>query len=189
MGLITMPSEEFPASLEDRLAELEAARSHLLSLLEDSRTHAASTETPPERWSVAEVVYHLYLTEKSILKMLRKALASGNSQERRNEGQLRAEWEHVRSLLGNRQLRVRAPSIAEPANPPDLGEAVRLLKQSRREVLEMLRNANLDDLGGVSMPHPFPVVGTLTGAGWLSLIAYHESRHAEQIVEIMQGKT
>jgi hypothetical protein len=51
----------------------------------------------------------------------------------------------------------------------------------------MLSQVTLDELASISMPHPLEGIGTLTGAGWVSLIAYHERRHTEQIREIKAG--
>jgi len=70
-----------------------------------------------------------------------------------------------------------------PANASDLAEGVELLRQSRQQLLDAVQNATYGDLLSVPMPHPFWAVGNLTGAGWLSVAAYHELRHAEQIRE------
>jgi len=181
---MTASLAQYPQTLEDRLAQLEMARDELLRSIENCGTQAPGRTAGQGRWSLAEIVHHLHLTEKSVLKGLRRNLNSGQRQERMGEENLRAEWERVRSLVGIRQTKQVAPPSVLPANAYGLSEAVELIKQSRLEMLETLRKLSLDDLASVSMPHPFPVIGTLTGAGWLSVIAFHELRHAEQIREM-----
>lgn len=175
---------QYPQGLEDRLAQLEKARNELLREIENCGAQAPHAAAETGRWSIPEIVYHLHLTEKRVLKGLRRNLDSGPRQERMSEEMLRAEWERVRSLVGIRQAKQTAPPSVVPSNVHGLRETVDLLKQSRLELLEALRHLSLDELASISMPHPFPAIGTLTGAGWLSVIAFHEVRHAEQLREI-----
>jgi uncharacterized damage-inducible protein DinB len=184
---MTATVQQFPITLEDRLAELAAARAQLMAEVQSGISGAAQPQPESGRWSLAEVVYHLYLSEKSISRLLQKALGSGERHTRMGEEHLRAEWERIGSTVGRRERRASAPPPAVPTNAPGLEEAVELLHQSRQTLLEMLSNVTLDDLVSVSMPHPLEVIGLLTGAGWLSLIAYHEQRHTEQIQELKQN--
>lgn len=173
-----------PLTLEDRLAELAAARAELLAALEDIASDSVGAQGESGRWSPAEIIYHLHLAEKSITRMLQKAICSGSRLPRASEEFLRAEWERIRVLVGNREHRASAPPGALPTDAPPLAEALALLNESRRALLEFLGTVSLDDLASVSLPHPFEAIGTVTGAGWLSIIAQHELRHAEQIREI-----
>ena len=172
-----------PLTLEDRLAELTAARAELMDALKN--TPAELDTGASERWSVAEIVYHLHLTEKSIIRILQKSLGSGTRHARASDDSLRAEWERIRSLIGIRDQRASAPPGVVPTGAPALTQAVALLDQSRQALLTFIGTVSLNDLASVSMPHPFEVIGTVTGAGWLSIIAQHELRHAEQIREII----
>lgn len=115
--------------------------------------------------------------------MLTKALDSAPRSLFVDEQALRAEWMHIKTLIGTRVTKAQAPPRVVPTDAPDLTVALALLDQSRQHLLETIRGATYDDLLSISMPHPFPAVGTLTGAGWLSVVAYHDLRHAEQIRE------
>lgn len=174
---------QFPTTLEDHLANLAVARAELLREVEASDARALA-KSQPGKWSIPEVVFHLHLAEKSISKGLRRSLGSGQREARTSEEKLRAEWERLSSLVGSRRVPASAPASVVPANAPAVAEGVRLVKQSRVELLELLHTSNLDELASISMPHPFEFIGTLTGAGWVSLIAFHELRHTEQIREI-----
>jgi hypothetical protein len=180
-------NQQFPVTLEDHLTELAEARARLLAEIGSDPSETAPALSESGRWSVAETVYHLHLAEAGISRMLEKALRSGERHSRMSDDHLRAEWERIRTLSGNRQMRANAPSSAVPANAPDLAEAIERLHQSRQKLLEILNPTSLDELASISMPHPLEGVGKLTGAGWVSLIAYHELRHTEQIREIKAG--
>jgi hypothetical protein len=183
-----MDIREFPKGIDERLEELSRSRTQLLQEIEAAKTVGESGSLGSNAWSVAEVVYHLHLSEKSIARGLKKALDSTSRSPAVCSEQLRAEWELIRKLIGTRRAKVQAPPRVVPANPPDLADGVELLRQSRQQLLDAVQNATYDDLLSVSMPHPFQAVGTLTGAGWLSVVAYHELRHAEQIRELSSAR-
>ena len=63
-----------------------------------------------------------------------------------------------------------------------------MLDQSRQQLLELPGRATLEELASISAPHPFAAVGTLTGATWLSVIAFHEIRHAEQLEKLTRDR-
>jgi|GEM_PF-288235 len=174
--------KQFPATLEDRIEEIKQARAQLLAELEGCASDAALAKLAPDRWSIAEVLHHLYLAEKGIAGMLRKALSSNERHNRASDQELRAEWQRIGSVVGNREERASAPPSAVSENAPGLAEVIGLLNQSRQRLLDTIGSTDLDELSSVSMSHPF--IGPLTGAGWISLIAYHELRHVEQIREI-----
>jgi hypothetical protein len=185
--------DQFPESLDARLDELRHARTLLLEEAESVSHDDHVTGTNAEKWSVAEIIFHLHLAEKRTLVGLKRALESPVRPDRPdrlarpNDASLRAEWDKIRSVIGARAVRVKSPPRVEPANAPSRTEAIKLIQQSRQELLATLQSVAYDDLLAISMPHPFAAVGTLTGAGWLSATAFHDLRHAEQIRE-MKGE-
>ncbi|HLW79347.1 MAG TPA: DinB family protein [Terriglobia bacterium] len=172
--------EAFPATLEARWRELHEARAGLLESVE-SRPSAAGAALESGQWSVVEIVYHLYLVEKGTVRLLRKRLAAGERHEPATDERLRAEWERVRSLVATRSAKADAPTFVVPNAAPALGEGLELLQQSRQSLVDLVGGATYPDLVSISAAHPFETVGLLTGAGWLSLVAAHEERHAQQI--------
>jgi DinB superfamily len=173
----------FPQGFDDRLEELRRSRALLLQEIGAAKAASAPGPSGLNAWSAAEVVYHVYLSEKSIARMLKRALESTARSTVADTGQLRAEWERIRRLIFVDRAKVQAPPRVVPENAPDLADGVELLRESRQQLLVAIGNATYGDLLSVSMPHPFQVVGTLTGAGWLSVVAYHDLRHAEQVRE------
>lgn len=176
--------EQFPTSLEARLEELRRAREHLLREVGSAPMDDEATGTNPDQWTVAEIIFHLHLAEKGTLARLKQALESPSRGPTADEKVLREEWERLRTLVGTRVVKVKAPPRVAPTNAPRRSEAIALIRQSRQELLATLQTVSYKDLLCVSMPHPFAALGALTGAGWLSATAFHDLRYAGQIREM-----
>jgi hypothetical protein len=179
---MTTTVQQFPATLPERLAELEQVRAALLAELGDGSFDPPSADEG--RWSIREIAYHLYLVESRITGLLKMLLGSDKKQERKGDEKLRVEWEMTSSRATDREIRTSAPAFTIPENAPPLNESLKLLEKSRDDLVATVSAASIDDLASVSAPHPIEALGTLTGAGWLSLIAHHEIRHTRQIREI-----
>jgi hypothetical protein len=179
---MTATVQQYPTTMAERLVELERVRAALLSELGDGSLDSPSTEEG--RWSVGEIAYHLFLVESRITGLLKMVLGSEKRHEKATDEKLRSEWELTSSRAGNPEIRTSAPAGTIPENAPRLAESLKLLDKSRADLLATLSSVSLDELASVSAPHPMEVIGTLTGAGWLSLIAHHEIRHTRQIHNI-----
>lgn len=172
---------QFPLTMEARLEELRQARASLIQVAELAPEDDELTGKDPDKWSVAEIIFHLHLAEKRTAAGLKRVLDSEVRSALTEETILKAEWERVRTFVGTRAFPVKAPPRVIPTNTPTRLDALALIRQSRQELLAAIQKATYGDLLSVSMPHPFEVVGVLTGAGWLSVTAFHEIRHAQQI--------
>lgn len=172
---------DFPTNLSGRRAEFDGARKRLLEAIRAAGASSATGSAEPGRWSTGEIVYHLHLSERSIVRLLARALASGERHEPADVAVLRAEWDRIRRLVAVRGTKARAPDFAVPTHAPAFDVSLDLLKQSREDLLALVARTTYDELRCISRPHPFEAVGVLTGAGWLSLIAAHEERHTQQI--------
>lgn len=182
--------DQFPESLGARLEELRQARTLLLEAAASAFPDDHVTGMNADKWSVAEIIFHLHLAEKRTLLGLQRSLDAPVRPiriEKPNDASLRAEWDKIRSVIGARAVRVKAPPRVEPSSAPSRAEAIKLIQQSRQELLAAIQTVAYDNLLAISMPHPFSAVGSLTGAGWLSATAFHDLRHAEQIRE-MKGE-
>lgn len=195
--------QPFPRTLAARRAELQVARERLAEELEAVRSgvklsasgvvpaadenQGRAAEAQSGHWSVAEVVYHLHLSESSIARLLRKMLASSERREVASDDRLLEEWERIRTLVGSRVKKVQAPERVVPNDAPPLEQSLDLLAESRWLLLEVLDGAADQDLRSIYAPHPLRGLGSLAGSSWLSVIALHEWRHADQIRELYAG--
>jgi hypothetical protein len=172
----------YPATLDDRLKELEQIRNSLFVELNNCSSAACSSQQG--RWSVAEIAYHLHLTEKSITMVLQNGLASMPRHERLPDERIKEEWELITKFAIDRETKFNAPAYVVPKNAPSLEESHRLLEASRAELIKTVSDATLDDLASISLPHPVKSFGNISGIGWVSLIGWHEKRHTEQIKDV-----
>ena len=171
--------EKFPSTLEERVTELTAANECLLKEICDQEDIK-----PDSGWSTSENAYHVYITEKGIIRMLQKAIQSSERIERKTDDALKKEWETIVSFAGNRQERFNAPSFVVPTNPPKLSDTISLLIESHANSCDFLKSTSFDELASIARPHPSEKIGLISGLGWLTLMAHHKLRHIEQIKEL-----
>jgi len=176
---------EFPKTIEERIDEIEAARNELIAATIALDAAKAEARPAPDRWSVSEILYHLYMAETRVTERLAALLSAPERKERPNETELKAEWERIVKTVLNREPRITAPAPIQPARIPSLAQAIQSLKESREALLKVIRAHSEDDLASIGFPHPLPTVGMFSGLGWLSIAACHDSRHLEQISEIV----
>ncbi len=171
--------ENFPSTLEKRAIELENARNTLLSEIGDE-----VDKKPESGWSIGEIAYHIHLVERNLTFGLKQTLASPAREERKPDEYLAVEWAQIAERVPSRKQRIKAPEQAEPINAPSLSETIKLLKQSHAALQDFIKSTTLDELASISIPHPVHKEMLISGPGWLSLLAYHDLRHLDQIREI-----
>ena len=191
VGLVALPliaeDHEGPTgslSAEER-AEivdlLERSRSELESLTAGVVGERWTTRPGEDRWSVAEVVEHLVLSEEGIVGMARTAL----------EAPVDPEWEaiaaasSVEGLVAN--LRDRSQKFSAPEVFQPRGE------MSREELLAKFaaaRAATLDFVHSTQAPLKMHTAegppGKMSAQLWLVLCGAHNLRHNQQIEEVLQ---
>lgn len=128
------------------------------------------------KWSIAQVLEHLYLIEKMAVEGIQKAL------ERSGVNPVKLRRIH---LAADRSYKVQAPENLLPsAEFQTLKQLKNKLDTSRESLFKCVDGISIETLDEKSMPHP--VYGALTLSQWVSLIGYHEQRHLGQIEEIKE---
>jgi hypothetical protein len=176
LGEPISPAERAAAmkALDDSQQKLEAVTGKL--------TPEQWTFKPgPDRWSIAECVEHIAITERLILAGMRKALAAPPAPGKFNQdrdGQ-------ILTKMTNRENRVQAPQEIRPTGLPEYATresgiaAFAKIRQRSREFAETTQA----DLRAHGFPHPF--FGDLDVYQWLFMLAGHASRHTLQIEEVI----
>jgi hypothetical protein len=136
----------------------------------------------PDRWSVAEVLEHLVMVERAVMKACARQLGAAR------ESGLPAETEttSIRHLLppervASRERQLVAPEMLRPKGI-DAATAWADLERTRQQLRDFVMSADGLALGEVSFAHPS--LGTLNLYQWLLFAAGHHARHADQIREI-----
>lgn len=129
-------------------------------------------------WSIAEVVQHLCLVEQAILKALNKSLENGPAKV----GFLKKMI--PMRLVSLRFMKLKAPKIVTPKDPPAMDELLTDYDQVRGRLKQLCAEYGSDRLKAVSIKHPF--LGDIDGVAAVSMINFHEERHYKQIREILK---
>lgn len=131
----------------------------------------------PEQWSVMQVLRHLNLMERIIVKQAELAL-----QKEQNVTVDKKPYE----LSLDRSRSVDAPPhLQPPAEPESLADVRRDLEQSHQALTDFAQSNDSSLLRSKSFPHP--VFGEMDLAQWVDFASYHEERHLGQIKDIKQA--
>lgn len=129
------------------------------------------------KWTIAQVLEHLYLTEKIVVRSFSEA------QQTTEENPVKLRKVH---LTTDRSQKVNAPKFLVPSNEQQtLGELKEKLKKSRESLEKFIKEVSEEDLNGKFMPHPF--FEKLSLNQWVEFLAYHEKRHIAQIEELKEA--
>lgn len=131
-------------------------------------------------WSAGEVIAHLAMVEKQIVKGAEKIASSPPIVE--------PMWKriHLPVRLGEwRLVKVKTPIPLDASLVADKEVALERLNAVRLEGLRFIEKNRGRDLRGYRFRHPF--FGSLNVYDWFRSIGYHESRHTKQLQEIVES--
>ena len=136
----------------------------------------------PDRWSVAEVCWHLQRVESGVAKLIRKRAAEARAQGHPAED---AEGSLLGALEGrrvtDRTIRIHAPAQVTPTEVLSAAAVQARLRESRAMLRAVIADA--DGLALGSITHPHPVLGEIDLYQWILFVGQHEERHVSQIAE------
>jgi uncharacterized damage-inducible protein DinB len=139
-------------------------------------TDVQLNQKPAGKWSIAQVLEHLYMMERSIVYKMTTAMASDE------EAPVEDKPIH---LTPNRANKVVAPAFVMPSEEfKTLIVIQEKLRESRASLEAFVAQANVEKMLKRSFQHP--VYGPIHLKQWIEFIGWHEKRHLEQIEEIKQ---
>ncbi|MFD2630221.1 DinB family protein [Oceanobacillus kapialis] len=125
-------------------------------------------------WSIAQVMEHLYLMERTVVHNIKHTLENGSIKE--------VSTKPI-ELTVNRSRKIEAPTFVEPS---DSDKTIEVIKEKLHTSHESLRKLDEDvdkeRLEEKTAIHP--VFGEMNLAQWIPFVGYHELRHIEQIKEV-----
>ena len=174
--------------LQEIVSCLEAERARLLAAA-DGVPRERWRESPSERrWSTAEVLEHLRLSEDRIARLVwklgKQARRDGHVPLETSTSSMLASLDHVLDGRGivDRSVPRIAPEFVRPAGDIDVEAVVRGLAESRAALLGGI--ALVDGLALEQMRWMHPALGELNLYQYILFVAQHEARHAMQVAEI-----
>ncbi|QUW22954.1 DinB family protein [Sporosarcina sp. Marseille-Q4063] len=154
----------------------DEAREKLLIEVNSLTDEDLNWKPAENRWSVRQVMEHLYLMEVSIAKTIKHQLSTG-------ERKITSDKPIERTT--NRSVRVEAPNFAQPGDAfAKLDELKSKLSASHSQLRDIAETITEEELAAKSYPHP--VFGDMSLKQWIPFVGYHELRHVEQIKEIKE---
>ncbi|UOE95346.1 DinB family protein [Alkalihalobacillus sp. LMS39] len=128
------------------------------------------------KWTIAQVLEHLYLMETVVTKTIVAELENEQSQP--------ASTKPIHRVP-DRSFKVEAPSYVVPSDRfIGLQESLEKLKRSREALENIVGDVEEVVLEQKSYRHP--VLGPLNIKQWVSFVGLHEKRHLYQIEEIKE---
>lgn len=167
-------------------AQLAQHRADLAQAFAEAPVELRGTAPDAATWSVARVLEHLTLTERSLTKLVASYVSQAQP---RDAGSRYAEDAFARELdipwVLDRTRRIQG---SQPPGEMTGEQAWGALAESRKALLEELDRAAGLGLESFSRPHPVSQQ-EMNAYQWIAFLGLHEGRHAQQIREIVASLT
>ncbi|MGG0789961.1 DinB family protein [Peribacillus simplex] len=154
--------------------ENEKIREELLNAVNGLSDEQLNAHPETGRWSIVQVLDHLYLMERAITKGISDKLKGDDSNP---------AVDKPIELTLNREVKVQAPPFVIPSESyQSLSEVKEKLSESRKAFVQVVDHAKEIDLELKSFPHP--LFKDLSLKQWILFVGLHEKRHLLQIEEL-----
>ena len=158
---------------------LTETRERLLGTARGLSPQQLNHKPGPDRWSVAEVLEHLTVTESRLLPRI-EAVLQGSPDPAKASAWEGREEALLQSVI-SRSPRVQAPDPIQPTGRWGHEELFRQMEAARGRTSEFAATTNAP-LRGFFQTHP--VLGELDCYQWLLITGAHWERHRAQIEEV-----
>jgi len=168
-----------PPDLERGRKHLEQSRSYLEGAVAGLSSKQWNYKAAPDRWSPAEIVEHLALTEDFLMGRIKDGVMKAPAS--REPRDLRAMDDKILGVVADRTFTAKAPEPVTPAGKfasPQAALAAFIERRSR--TIEFLKNT--PDLRAHVSDSP---LGKADGYQMLLFISAHTERHTKQLLEAM----
>lgn len=134
----------------------------------------------PDRWSIAECVKHIAITEHMLWQMTDAALKQAANPEKRAD--IKATDEQVVQIIESRAQKVKTAPPMEPQNTPykSTADALASFLDAREKLIQFVKTTEADMRNHVVI---FPA-GTYDSYQMVLFIAAHSNRHTQQMEEV-----
>lgn len=168
---------------QELLQNLDTYHADLLDAVESVPPALRERAPAPDRWSVAGVLEHLAIVERSIADRLSGSLAAARDAGLSLEDDMSSVLERmdIRMVLDRTRPRTASPA-SHPRSGMAASDALAELERAHDAVRILIRACDGLAIGSIKSPHP--ALGALDMYQWLLFVGAHEGRHAEQIREI-----
>jgi hypothetical protein len=172
-------------TLTEIFASIEETRARLFERIATLSEEQENARADADGWSVREIVEHLSLVEKQIVKlatlMLMKAETAGEKAS--PDGRIGPVSLDRIAERASRE-KYQAPDTARPSGA-QVTDSLAVMRASREALHGLRPRLEATNLSSVSYPHP--AFGPLNLYEWFVMIGVHEERHIQQIDAILKS--
>lgn len=171
-----MNSEEKKAHLDKLSASQDKLLATLTSLTEEQFIYKPATDS----WSIAELVEHIILSEKGILRAINKFGATPAKEAVAPT----IDIEKLKAAVDNRGKKYQSPEYFIPKGIfTHTAAAMEAFNTHRASMYDFITTTEIS-LKLIGFPHF--VFGMIDGANWLLFMSGHCERHVKQMEEVVE---
>ena len=159
-------------SVAEIYEEIDRARARLVGAVENLTAEQQAFRPSPDRWTVAEIVEHLSITERRLARMLGMLLGKLAGEAAREDGSAFAPVSLAEFLERASKEKYTAPEEIRPKGAP-LPDSLASLGDSRA-ALHALR-PRVERVDGTRAHFPHPAWGPLDLYQWIAFVAQIEA--------------
>lgn len=166
------------ADKRDGLAQLERTRAGLVEATAGLSAAQWKFKPGPDRWSLAEIVEHIALTEDFLLENTSQKVMQAPAGK--PDRDYKSTDKMILNAIADRTQKAQAPESLRPTGRWSPEEALQHFLKSRTRTVEFLKSTpGLRD-HVVNSPLGTP----MDAYQWLLFISAHSERHTKQILEV-----
>ncbi|WP_298740069.1 DinB family protein [uncultured Chitinophaga sp.] len=168
---------------EERAAivkQFEDTKANLLKEVNGLSDAQMKFKPAPDRWSVADCLEHITVSEKGLFGMEQQAMAQPANPEKRKE--IKVTDEVLTQMIADRSKKAKAPEQIQPKGSfSTTAEAIQAFTEQRDKIIDYVKNTNDDVRNHVA---DMPMGSPMDAYQILILVATHSNRHTQQIQEV-----
>jgi hypothetical protein len=178
MGIASAAANLTDAEKNEALAQLERTRAGVVAATKGLSEAQWKFKPAPDRWSVAETLEHIALTEDLLFQnTTQKVMQAPAGKPDRD---VKAIDRMVLNMIADRSHKAQAPDVLVPTSKGTPTELLDRFLKSRARTVEFLKaTQGLRDHAVDS-----PIGQQLDGYEWVLYMSAHSERHTKQILEV-----
>ncbi len=163
---------------KEGMAQLERTRAGVLEATKGLSEAQWKFKPAPDRWSIAEVMEHIALTEDLLLKRISNDVMQAPAGKADRD--YKSIDRQVLSAIADRSHKAQAPSAVTPNGRWQPQESLDRFLKTRQRTREVLKTTP----GLREHVTDSPIGQPLDGYEWVLYISAHSERHTKQILEV-----
>lgn len=160
--------------------QLEDTKANLLKEVNGLSDAQMKFKPGPERWSVADCLEHIAMSEKGLFEMQQNAMKQPANPDKRKD--IKVKDEDLAKMIADRSKKFKAPEQLQPKGAFGTpAAAIQAFTEQRDKTIDYVKNTSDDLRNHVA---DMPTGSAMDAYQILILLANHSGRHTKQIEEV-----